>query len=114
MIIDMIYWKCENKECTEFGKEIIETRPMFKYTNNGTVPINIPYCKVCGKQMGYREKLPESEGDINVAFASFGSQSNENKASILKARYKKGLEKDGVSEMIKAKREKVTKDFFGG
>lgn len=64
--------------------------------------------------MGYREELPESEGDINVAFASFGSQSNENKASILKARYKKGLEKDGVSEMIKAKREKVTKDFFGG
>lgn len=64
--------------------------------------------------MGYREELPESEGDINVAFASFGSQSNENKVSILKARYKKGLEKDGVSEMIKAKREKVTKDFFGG
>ena len=85
----MIYWKCENKECTEFGKEIIETRPMFKYTNNGTVPINIPYCKVCGKQMGYREELPESEGDINVAFASFGSQSNENKAFILKDRYKK-------------------------
>lgn len=35
----MIYWKCENKECTEFGKEIIETRPMFKYTDKGTVPI---------------------------------------------------------------------------
>lgn len=52
MIIDMIYWKCENKECTEFGKEIIETRPMFKYTNNGTVPINIPYCKVCGNRWG--------------------------------------------------------------
>ena len=71
---------------------------MFKYTDKGTVPINIPYCKVCGKQMGYREELPESEGDINVAFASFGSQSNENKASILKDRYKKGLEKDGITQ----------------
>lgn len=110
----MIYWKCENKECTEFGKETIETNPMFKYTDKGTVPINVPYCKVCGKQMGYREELPESEGDINVAFASFGSQSNENKASILKDRYKKGLEKDGISEVIKTKRDKMIKDFFGG
>ena len=110
----MIYWKCENKECTEFGKETIETNPMFKYIDKGTVPINIPYCKACGKQMGYREELPESDGDINVAFASFGSQSNENKASILKDRYKKGLEKDGISEIIKAKRDKMTKDFFGG
>nr|DAO09133.1 MAG TPA: hypothetical protein [Bacteriophage sp.] len=28
--------------------------------------------------------------------------------------YKKGLEKDGISEIIKAKRDKMTKDFFGG
>lgn len=53
--------------------------------------------------MGYREELPESEGDINVAFASFGSQSNENKASILKARYKKGIEKRVLMKGYKPK-----------
>ena len=59
----MLYWKCENKECKEFGKEILEIRPMFKYTEKGTIPINIPYCKCCGQQMGYREELPENDGD---------------------------------------------------
>lgn len=109
----MLYWKCENKECADYGKEIIEVRPMFKYTDKGTTPINIPYCKTCGKQMGYREELPESDGEINVAFASFNSKTNEDKADILKKRYKKSIEKEDINEKIRLKREQVTKNFFG-
>jgi hypothetical protein len=108
----MLYWKCENKDCEQFGKEIIEVKPMFKYTSNGTVPIDIPYCKCCGKQMGYREELPESDGEINVAFASFNSMSNEDKSTMLKKRYKEGIKKD-IDEKIRVKREQVTKSFFG-
>lgn len=110
----MIYWKCENEECEKHGEEIIEATPMFKYTPNGTVPINIPYCKSCGKQMGYREELPVQEGPINIGFAKFNSMSDGDKATMLKTRYKEGLKKEDIQDRIKAKREQATKSFFGG
>lgn len=109
----MLYWKCENKECKEFGKEILEIKPMFKYTEKGAIPINIPYCKCCERQMGYREELPKSEGNINVSFMSFNSKSNEDKASVLKKRYKENNKKENVEEKIRYKREQMTKQFFG-
>lgn len=110
----MIYWKCVNAECEEFGNEILEPKPMFKYSPLGTVPTNIPYCKKCGRQMDYREELPTQEGPISVNFASFNSKSNEDKAHILKKRYKDGVKKENViQDVIKEKREQVTKQFFG-
>ena len=109
----MLYWKCENKDCEEFGKEILEMRPKFRYTEKGTEPIDIPYCKCCGNQMGYREELPESDGEINVAFASFNSKSDGDKAYMLKKRYKENLKKENIDEKIKDVREKATKKFFG-
>lgn len=109
----MLYWKCENQECEKFGQEILETRPMFKYTENGTIPINIPYCKCCGDQMGYREELPKDEGDINVTYSSFNAKSDSDKASLLKKRYREANKKEGIEEKIRYKREKATKDFFG-
>ena len=109
----MLYWKCENEKCKNFGEEILEINPIFKYTENGTVPINIPYCKCCGQQMGYREELPKNEGDINISFMSFNSKSNEDKASVLKNRYKENAKKEGVEDKIRYKREQMTKQFFG-
>lgn len=109
----MLYWKCENEKCKNFEEEILEINPIFKYTENGTVPINIPYCKCCGQQMGYREELPKNEGDINISFMSFNSKSNEDKASVLKKRYKENAKKEGVEDKIRYKREQMTKQFFG-
>lgn len=109
----MLYWKCENKECKKFEEEVLEIKPTFKYTENGTVPINIPYCKCCGQQMGYREELPKNEGDINISFMSFNSKSNEDKASVLKKRYKENAKKENVEDKIRYKREQMTKQFFG-
>lgn len=109
----MLYWKCENEKCKNFGEEILEINPIFKYTENGTVPINIPYCKCCGQQMGYREELPKNEGDINISFMSFNSKSNEDKALVLKKRYKENAKKEGVEDKIRYKREQMTKQFFG-
>lgn len=109
----MLFWKCENEKCEQFEKEILEVKPRFKYTEKGTIPTDIPYCKCCGKQMGYREVLPESNGEINVAFASFNSMSNESKSSMLKQRYKDGLKKDHIDEKIKDVRDKAAKQFFG-
>lgn len=109
----MLYWKCENEKCKNFGEEILEINPIFKYTENGTVPINIPYCKCCGQQMGYREELPKNEGDVNISFMSFNSKSNEDKALVLKKRYKENAKKEGVEDKIRYKREQMTKQFFG-
>lgn len=109
----MLYWKCENEKCKNFGEEILEINPVFKYTENGTIPINIPYCKCCGQQMGYREELPKNEGDINISFMSFNSKSNEDKASVLKKRYKENAKKENVEDKIRYKREQMTKQFFG-
>ena len=33
----MLYWKCENEKCKNFGEEILEINPIFKYTENGPV-----------------------------------------------------------------------------
>ena len=63
--------------------------------------------------MGYREELPKNEGDINISFMSFNSKSNEDKASILKKRYKENAKKEGVEDKIRYKREQMTKQFFG-
>lgn len=109
----MLYWKCKNKNCINYDKKIIETKPMFKYTPQGTIPINIPYCKECGEEMGYEEVLPKTEGDINVSFGKFKSMSSEDKSNVLKKRYKNNLNQKELQHSIEQKRLDVTKKFFG-
>lgn len=109
----MIYWKCKNKECEEYGKKILETKPMFKYTDRGTEPINIPYCKKCGKEMGYEEILPKQEGPINISFGKFNSMSTTDKASVLKKRYRDNLNEKELKHTIEQKRLDATKKYLG-
>lgn len=108
----MIYVWCNNEACSNHAKEDILVKAEFKYENGETVLSNIPRCPICGKEMSYREELRKGNG-INVSFTSFNSKSNEDKASMLKKRYRDNLKKENISEVIKHKREQATKHFFG-
>lgn len=107
-----IYWKCKNKDCKQFGKEVLAVSYRMGYNKEmKLVPIEIPPCPECGEEFDYREVLPEQKGDININYSSFNSKSNEEKASVLKKRYKDGI-KNTIDETIREKRNQVTKSFF--
>lgn len=108
----MIYVWCDNEACSNHAKEDILVKAEFKYKDGEMVLSNIPRCPICGKEMSYREEWQKGNG-INVGFSSFNSKSNEDKASILKQRYRDNLKKEDISEVIKYKREQATKQFFG-
>lgn len=109
----MVYVWCNNEACSNYAKEDILVKAQFKYENGKTVLSNIPRCPICGKEMFYREEYLKKEGSIDVAFTSFNSKSSEDKADILKKRYNDNIKKENIDEVIKNKREKVTKQFFG-
>lgn len=107
-----IFWKCENEKCNRYGKEILAVSYRAKYNERmELIPIDIPHCPECGKEYGYREELPKQEGDININYASFNSKSNEEKAFVLKKRYKDSI-KNTINETINEKRKQISKSFF--
>ncbi len=108
----MVYVWCNNEACSNYAKEDILVKAQFKYENGETILSNIPRCPACGKEMFYREELQKGNG-INVGFTSFNSKSNEDKADILKKRYNDNIKKENINEVIKNKRERATKQFFG-
>ena len=80
----MARFRCNNDKCKLYQEIIRRDQVRWKFDEKINKLNHEQKCEDCGSQLEY---IPEeTNGEINVYFASFGSQSPERKKEILKKR----------------------------
>ena len=80
----MARFKCNNDKCKLYQEIVHRDQVRWRFDEKINKLNHEQKCEDCGSQLEYIEE--ETNGQINVYFASFGSQSPERKKEILKKR----------------------------
>jgi len=85
-------FKCVNKDCSEFKKEVTVPKVKYIFSDGELIPKNPIKCKVCGKNLEHIPKkgLPE--------IGKFSSLSDQEKKRVLRERANKHYDKTGKEQ----------------
>lgn len=101
---------CENDNCSRKGVRSPIANPKYVFRDGKLVPMNIPVCPECGKQMSYEEE--KSTEMPNLSIGEFKMMSDSDKKKVLKERSKALSKKDNSEDKIRHYKEKAIRNML--
>lgn len=106
----MIRIFCENEICPQRGVKSTIANPKYVFRDGKLIPMNIPVCPYCGKQMSYEEE--KSTEMPNLSIGEFKMMSDADKKRVLKERSKAFSKRDNTEDKIRHYKDKAIKNLL--
>lgn len=106
----MIAVFCKNKDCKKYGGRSPLANPKYAFRNGKLVPVNIPRCPECGKEMDYEEELNKEMPNISIG--EFRMMSPSDKGKMLKKRAQNFAKKEDAEGQKRFYQEKAIKNML--